>query len=155
MNSPNHSSNDLSIQEKKRILFLCTGNSCRSQMAEGWARNLHGRKVEAYSAGTNPHGLDPRAVAVMAEAGVDISGHTSNHMDEYLDVPFDLVVTVCDSAREVCPFFPAGGKKIHRSFLDPPILARESASEEEALKPYRAVRDQIREFVERITGFLG
>ena len=90
----------------KKILFLCTGNSCRSQMAEGWTRHIYGDTVEVYSAGTAPHGVDPRAVTVMAEAGVDISKQSSNHVDEYLDIPFDLIVTVCDSARESCPFFP-------------------------------------------------
>jgi len=131
----------------KKILFLCTGNSCRSQMAEGWARHLYGDAIEAYSAGTNPHGVDPRAVRVMAEEGVDISSHSSNHMDEYLSIPFDLVVTVCDSAKESCPVFPGAVKTLHHSFPDPPDLARSAATEEEALEHYRIVRDQIRKFV--------
>jgi arsenate reductase len=135
---------------KPAILFLCTGNSCRSQMAEGWARKIHGDWLDVYSGGTAPHGLDARAVAVMAEAGIDISSQTSNHVDEYLDTPFDLVVTVCDSARESCPNFPGEGRKIHHSFEDPPFLARNAADDEEALAPYRRVRDEIREFVEAL-----
>lgn len=133
--------------DKKRVLFLCTGNSCRSQMAEGWARQMHGDWLEVYSAGTAPRGVDPRAVKVMAELGVDISGQASKHVDEYLDVPFDLVITVCDSAHESCPVFPGGGKTIHRSFEDPPFLAYSSRDEEEALNHYRKVRDEIMEFV--------
>ena len=133
-----------------RLLFLCTGNACRSQMSEGWARHLKSDRVEAWSAGTAPHGLDPRAVRVMAEAGVDISGHTSKHVDALLDVPFDYVVTVCESAAETCPVFPGAAGKIHRSFQDPPRLAREANNEEEALGHYRRVRDQIREFIDTL-----
>jgi arsenate reductase len=131
----------------KKVLFLCTGNSCRSQMAEGWARQMYGDWMEVYSSGTAPQSLDRRAIQVMAECGVDISGQTSDHVDEYLGVPFDLVVTVCDSTRESCPIFPGKGKKVHRSFQDPPTLARGMASEEEALEQYRIVRDEIREFM--------
>ena len=134
----------------KKVLFLCTGNSCRSQMAEGWARQMHGDWMEAFSAGTAPHGVDPRALRVMAESGVDISSQTSKHVDQFLDIPFDLVVTVCESAREACPFFPGDGKKVHRSFDDPPFLARDSMDEEEALVPYLRVRDEIRDFVAEI-----
>ena len=136
--------------EKLKVLFLCTGNSCRSQMAEGWVRHLYGYSVEVYSAGTAPLELDPRAVRVMAEEGVDISGQTPNHVDEYLDIPFDLVVTVCDSARESCPYFHGHGTKIHRPFQDPPALAIDATSEEEALDHYRRVRDEIREFIAEI-----
>jgi len=135
----------------KKVLFLCTGNSCRSQMAEGWARNIHGEHVEVYSAGTAPHSIDPRAVKVMDKAGVDISRQTSNHVNEYLDIPFDLVVTVCDRAREVCPVFPGEGKKLHHSFDDPPFLARDAMDDEEALGHYRRVRDEIRAFVAGIS----
>jgi arsenate reductase len=116
-------------------------------MAEGWARQMYGDAAEVCSAGTAPHGLDPRAVKVMAEAGVDISGHTSDHLDEYAGISFDLVVTVCDSAREACPYFPGHGKKLHRSFDDPPYMARDAADKEEALGHYRRVRDEIRAFV--------
>ena len=135
----------------KKILFLCTGNSCRSQMAEGWARQMYGDNVQVYSAGTAPHGVDPRAVMVMAQAGVDISKHTSNHLDEYLDIPFDMLVTVCDSARESCPVFPGEGEKVHHSFDDPPYLARDAADEESALTPYRRVRDEIKQFVAELS----
>ena len=135
---------------KVQVLFLCTGNSCRSQMAEGWARALKGDLIEPYSAGVSPHGLDPRAVAVMAEAGVDISAQRSKHVDELREVGFDCVVTVCDSARESCPAFPGGAKVVHRSFDDPPRLAREARNEEEALAHYRRVRDQLRELVESL-----
>ena len=104
----------------KKVLFLCTGNSCRSQMAEGWARHTYGDSMEMYSAGTAPHRVDLRAIQVMTEAGVDISSHTSNHVNEYLSIPFDLVITVCDSARESCPVFPGEGKlmesqKVHQT----------------------------------------
>lgn len=134
---------------RRKILFLCTGNSCRSQMAEGWARHLLGGRLEPFSAGVAPHGLDPRAVRVMAEAGVDISGHRSKHVDELLAAghAFDRVVTVCDSARESCSVFPGRARVVHRSFEDPPHLAAGAASEEEALAQYRRVRDEIRAFV--------
>lgn len=132
---------------KLKILFLCTGNSCRSQMAEGWARELLGVSVEVYSAGTNPTGLNPDAVKVMGEAGVDISGHESKHLRRFLDTPLDLVVTVCDSARESCPRFPGETETIHRSFDDPPRLAAGAKSDEEALGHYRRVRDEIKEFI--------
>ena len=133
---------------KLKILFLCTGNSCRSQMAEGWARSLKGDVVEAYSAGIETHGLNPDAVKVMAEAGVDISGHTSKNVDTLLGVPFDYVVTVCGHANENCPFFPGAAKVVHVGFDDPPALARQAEGEEEKLACYRRVRDEIRAFVE-------
>lgn len=135
---------------KVRVLFLCTGNSCRSQMAEGWARALSGDVVEARSAGVDPHGLDPRAVKVMAEAGVDISRRRSKHVDELGDIGFDYVVTVCDHARERCPLFPGETKVVHVGFDDPPRLAEDATSEEEALGHYRRVRDEIRAFVETL-----
>jgi len=131
----------------KRILFLCTGNSCRSQMAEGWARRLKAGEFEAWSAGVEVHGLNPNAVKVMAEAGVDISAHRSKHIGELMDIDFDYVVTVCDNARETCPFFPGKAKMVHVGFDDPPRLAEGAANEEEALNCYRRVRDEIREFV--------
>ena len=134
----------------KRVLFLCTGNACRSQMAEGWARHLHGDLIEAASAGVSPHGLDPRAVQVMNEAGVDISGHRSKHVDELLDVVFDKVITVCDAAAEACPVFPRSVPKLHHGFQDPPALAANAGSEEEALAQYRRVRDEIRAFIENL-----
>ena len=133
-----------------RILFLCTGNSCRSQMAEGWARHLKGDWLEAYSAGVETHGLNPLAVEVMAEAGVDISGQRSKLVDELAGTPFDYVVTVCDNAHEHCPLFPGKTKVIHVGFDDPPRLARQAKTEEEALGHYRRVRDEIRRFVETL-----
>jgi arsenate reductase len=135
---------------KIRMLFLCTGNSCRSQMAEGWARHLKGDLVEAYSAGIETHGLNPRAVKVMAEAGVDISGHRSKHVRDLKDVPFDYVVTVCGHASENCPVFPGKVKVVHVGFDDPPKLAAGARTEEEALSHYRRVRDEIRAFVEKL-----
>lgn len=134
----------------KKVLFLCTGNSCRSQMAEGWAKKLHPGVIEAYSAGTNPGAVDPRAVKVMAEAGVDISAHRSKHTSEFKDIAFDLVVTVCDNARESCPVWFGKAKKLHKSFDDPPFLAREAKTEDEALAHYRRVRDEIKDFVESL-----
>jgi arsenate reductase len=133
-----------------KILFLCTGNSCRSQMAEAWARTLHPGRFDASSAGTNPGRLDPRAVRVMAEAGIDISSQRSKHLDELAQVGFDWVITVCDSAKESCPIFPGGARRLHAAFDDPPRLAAATAGEEEALAPYRRVRDEIRSFVARL-----
>lgn len=139
---------------KLKVLFLCTGNSCRSQMAEGWARALRGDVIEAYSAGVEPHGMNPRAVKVMQEAGVDISGHRSKHVDELKAVPLDYVVTVCDHANESCPLFPGKTKVVHVGFDDPPRLAKDAKSEEEALGHYRRVRDEIRHFIEHIEEFI-
>lgn len=137
-------------EQKLRILFLCTGNSCRSQMAEGWARHLKSDIVDAYSAGIETHGLNPHAVQVMAEAGVDISNHRSKHVDELKDIPFDYVVTVCDHAHESCPRFPGKTKVVHVGFDDPPRLAKEASSPEEALDCYRRVRDQIESYVQTL-----
>jgi arsenate reductase len=134
--------------EKLKILFLCTGNSCRSQMAEGWTRHLKGDLMEPFSAGVEPHGMDPRAVAAMREAGVDISHHQSKDVSTLEDIDFDFVVTVCDRAHESCPFFPAKTKVLHVGFDDPPRLAAGSPTEEEAMAHYRRVRDEIRQFVE-------
>ena len=139
---------------KPKILFLCTGNSCRSQMAEGWAKHLRGDAVDAYSAGVEPHGMNARAVAVMKEAGVDITAHHSKHVDELKGVPFDYVVTVCGHANETCPVFPGRTKVVHVGFEDPPQLAKGATSEEEALGHYRRVRDQIRAFIETLPASL-
>lgn len=135
---------------KLKVLFLCTGNSCRSQMAEGWARQLKSDVIEAYSAGVEPHGMNKNAVAVMLEAGVDIAAQRSKHVDEVHGVPFDFVVTVCDSAHEACPMFPGETKVVHVGFDDPPRLAKTAATEAEVLGHYRRVRDEIRSFVETL-----
>jgi len=135
------------MQGKLKILFLCTGNSCRSQMAEGWARHLHADKLEPYSAGVEKHGLNSYAVQVMTEAGVNISSHFSKLVDELPIKKFDVVVTVCDHANEQCPFFPGNVKRIHASFPDPPQLAAQAATADEKLDCYRRVRDEIRDFV--------
>jgi len=133
-----------------KILFLCTGNSCRSQMAEGWTRHLKGDQIEAYSAGIETHGLNLDAVRVMAEAGVDISSHRSKLVGELRDVDFDYVVTVCGRASESCPVFLGRAKIIHVGFDDPPQLAADAKTEKERLAPYRRVRDEIRAFVETL-----
>ncbi len=138
-----------SVDRKLRVLFLCTGNSCRSLMAEGWARRLKAGQIEAYSAGTKPHGLNPLAVRAMAEVGIDISGHTSMR-PEQIGVEFDYVVTVCDSAHESCPIFPARTRVIHVGFDDPPRLAKSAASDEAAMSHYRRVRDEIKAYVQTL-----
>jgi arsenate reductase len=135
---------------KPKILFLCTGNSCRSQMAEAWTRTLKGDQLQAYSAGIQPKGVDPRAIQVMAEVGIDISGQASKDIDSLGNLEFEYVVTLCDNARESCPFFPAITKRIHKGFDDPPILAANSLNEEEAMAHYRRVRDEIKAFVEKL-----
>jgi len=133
-----------------KILFLCTGNSCRSQMAEGWTRHLKGDKIEAYSAGIETHGLNPFAAKAMAEAGVDISGQRSKLVSELADVEFDSVVTVCGHANEHCPVFPGKTRVVHVGFDDPPALAAGAETEAEALAHYRRVRDEIKTFVETL-----
>jgi len=133
-----------------RLLFLCTGNSCRSQMAEGWTRHLKGDQIEVFSAGTHPSQLDPRARAAMAEVGVDISAQTSKPVSAVLEATPDHVVTVCDGAREACPIFPGHAIVHHVGFDDPPHLAREAGSDAEALRHYRRVRDEIRAFVDTL-----
>lgn len=142
------------MSTKPNILFLCTGNSCRSQMAEGWARHLKGDVFNAFSAGIETHGLNPNAVAVMREAGVDISSHKSQLLSEFDDIEFDVVVTVCGHAHETCPYFPGNAKVVHVGFPDPPALAKElaeqGASEEEQLDCYRRVRDQIKEYIKTL-----
>jgi len=136
--------------EKMKILFLCTGNSCRSQMAEAWTRYLKGDQFEPYSAGTEARGVDPRAVKVMAETGIDISGQRSKLIDDLPEIEFDYVITLCDRARESCPFFPAKTRVAHAGFDDPPALAQNAKNEEDALRHYRRVRDEIRAFVESL-----
>jgi len=135
---------------KTRILFLCTGNACRSQMAEGWARRLKGDLMDVYSGGVEPRGVDPRAVKAMAEAGIDISGQESKHVDTFDGIEFDFVVTLCAQAQQGCPFFPARTRVLHAGFDDPPRLAADSRTEEEAMAQYRRVRDQIKQFVEKL-----
>ena len=139
---------------KMKILFLCTGNSCRSQMAEGWTRHLKGETIDPYSAGILPHGLDQRAVKVMAENGVDISRQRSKHLNEIRDNRFDWVITVCNAANESCPVFPGAVRRFHIDFDDPPELARNAGTEAEKLAHYRRVRDEIRQFVEKLPGIL-
>jgi arsenate reductase (thioredoxin) len=139
---------------KVKILFLCTGNSCRSQMAEGWARHLKGDVIEPYSAGINARGLNRNAIKVMAEAGVDISGQRSKRIDTLKDITFDYVITVCDNAHESCPLFPGKTKVVHMGFDDPPRLSRDAKTDEEALVHYRRVRDEIRDFVAQLPGKL-
>ena len=137
-----------------RVLFLCTGNSCRSQMAEGWARALHADRFAATSAGIETHGLNPYAVRAMAEAGVDISHHASKTVADLGPEPFDLVVTVCGHAHETCPVLPGAPRTLHRGFDDPPRLAAGLADEEAAMAPYRRVRDEIRAFVAALPDLL-
>lgn len=130
------------------ILFLCTGNSCRSQMAEGFVNHLRAEGFRAYSAGVEPHGLNPLAVEAMAEAGVDISAAVSKTVDDLPDADFDFVVTLCGHARETCPFFPSAARRVHKGFDDPPKLAEGLSDREDILNCYRRVRDEIRAFVE-------
>lgn len=139
---------------KQKLLFLCTGNSCRSQMAEGWCRHLKSEDYEVYSAGIETHGLNPNAVKVMAESGVDISTHKSQLVDEFDGLHFDTVVTVCGHAHEHCPLFTHATNIIHMGFDDPPALAKNAATEDEALSHYRRVRDEIRDFVATIPASL-
>ncbi len=142
------------MKEKINLLYLCTGNSCRSQMAEGWTRHLKSDSINAYSAGIETHGLNPNAIKVMEEAGVDISNHKSQHIDEFKDIKLDVIVTVCGHAHETCPYFPADCKVIHVGFDDPPKIAAElkaqDASEELQMNVYRIVRDEIKSFVEKL-----
>lgn len=127
----------------KRILVLCTGNSCRSQLAEGYLRHFAGDKAIVYSAGVETHGVNPRAVKTMQEDGIDISQHTSNNIAEYRDIDFDFVITVCDNAKERCPFFPSKAQKFHHNFPDP---AKATGSEEEIMAQFRSVRNEIKEY---------
>lgn len=147
------------MTDKTRLLFLCTGNSCRSQMAEAWTRHLKGDLYEVFSAGIEAHGLNPSMVEVMKEVGIDVTGHTSDLVTRYLDAGIDVVVSVCSHAEENCPVFPGKVRRIHQGFDDPPKLAREmaalGATAEQQLEPYRQVRDQIRAWVETLPGALG
>lgn len=129
----------------KKVLVLCTGNSCRSQIAEGYLRHFAGDKAAVYSAGVETHGVNPKAIAIMAEDGVDISNHTSNNVDEYGDIDFDFVITVCDNAKERCPYFPTNAKQFHHNFPDP---AKATGTEEEIRNAFRAVREQIKTYSE-------
>ena len=139
----------------KKALFLCTGNSCRSQMAEGWTKALLSGTVEAFSAGTRPgKETDPRAIKAMAEGGVDISGQKPKSLEIFKDTDFDLVVTLCDNARETCPVYWGKAPKTHNGFDDPATVAGKEATEEEAMPHYRRVRDEIREFVLRLPEIL-
>lgn len=139
---------------KMKVLFLCTGNSCRSQMAEGWARHLKGDQIEPYSAGLEKHGMNPHAVKVMSEAGVDITGQRSKTLTELGPVVFDYVVTVCGHAHDHCPVFPGKAEVIHVGFEDPPKLTQAMPDGEARLAVYRRVRDEIRRFVETLPAAL-
>jgi arsenate reductase len=140
----------LPSKTKLKVLFLCTGNSCRSQMAEAWTRYLKGDIIEPYSAGVDPHQVDPRAVRAMGEVGIDISGQKSKSVDALEDREFDYVITLCDNAQQSCPVFPAKTELVHVGFEDPPKLAAEAADEDEAMGHYRRIRDEIRAFVEKL-----
>ncbi len=137
-----------------KVLFLCTGNSCRSQMAEGWAKHLKADMIEPYSAGVVKKGVDPLAVEVMAEEGVDISGHKSKTVFEVLEKKFDYVITLCSDAQKTCPVFPGRAKVLHKGFDDPPALAKKAKTEKEKLAYYSRVRDEIKKFVEKMPGNL-
>lgn len=127
----------------KKVLVLCTGNSCRSQIAEGYLKHFAEGKAEVYSAGIETHGVNPKAILVMREDAIDISHHTSNHIDEYSHIPFDYVITVCDNAKESCPFFPGNAKKFHHNFPDP---AKATGNDDEVMAEFRRVRDMIKEY---------
>ena len=142
------------MNNKLKILFLCTGNSCRSQMAEGWAKHLKSDVIVPYSAGIETHGLNPNAVKVMAEVGVDISNHCSKHVDELKDIQFDYVITVCGHANENCPVFPGKTRIVHIGFEDPPKLAERVETEDEKLNCYRKVRDEIKQYIEKMPEIL-
>jgi arsenate reductase len=129
----------------KNILVLCTGNSCRSQIAHGYLKLFAGTRANVYSAGVETHGVNPRAIATMKEDGIDISGHTSNHVDEYRDIDFDFVITVCDHAREVCPYFPTNAMKFHHNFPDPAKAVGDEAS---IMAGFASVREEIRAYCE-------
>ncbi len=135
---------------KKNVLVLCTGNSCRSQMAEGYLKTFAGEAADIYSAGVETHGVNPRAIKAMADDSVDISDHTSNHVDEYNGIPFDYVITVCDNAKERCPYFPTEATKLHHNFPDP---AKATGSEEEIMmefgKTRQMIKDYMKDFVEK------
>jgi arsenate reductase (thioredoxin) len=140
---------------KVKILFLCTGNSCRSQMAEAWADRLRGDCLEAWSAGTHPKAIDPFAIRAMQEHGIDISAVESKHVEELLGISFDYVVTVCDAASQECPLFPGKARIVHQGFGDPPKLAAAARTNEERMAPYRRVCLEIRDYVLTLPGALG
>lgn len=142
------------VKNPLKILFLCTGNACRSQMAEGWAKQLKAHQIESYSAGIQTHGLNPHAVKVMLEAGVDISKHRSKNISELINIPFDYVITVCSNAHEACPVFSGKTKVTHVGFDDPPTLAEQVTGEEEKINCYRRVRDEIRDFIRQLPDIL-
>lgn len=125
------------------ILVLCTGNSCRSQMAEGYLKHYAKDNAIIYSAGVETHGVNPRAIAIMKEDGIDISNHTSNNLEEYLDISFDYIITVCDNAKERCPFFPGKAERLHYNFFDP---SKVKGTEEEIHAAFVKTRNQIREY---------
>lgn len=127
----------------KKVLVLCTGNSCRSQIAEGYLRHFAKDKAEIWSAGVETHGVNPKAITIMAEDGIDISGHTSNNISEYAQIPFDFVITVCDNAKERCPFFPGSAQKFHYNFPDP---AKATGTEQEIMNQFRQVREMIKAY---------
>jgi len=135
------------MKTSKNILVLCTGNSCRSQMAEGYLRLFYGDNAKVYSAGIETHGVNPRAIDIMAEDGIDISKHTSNHVDEYSDVSFDLILTVCDNAQERCPYFPSQATRLHYNFPDP---AKAQGSDDEVMESFRTTRDLIKEYCRQL-----
>lgn len=130
----------------KKILVLCTGNSCRSQIAEGWLRHFANGKAEIFSAGIETHGVNPKAIQFMKEAGIDISGHTSNNVNEYMHIDFDYIITVCDHAKEHCPYIPSKAKRFHHNFLDP---SRVKGSDEVVAKAFRETRDEIKEYCKK------
>jgi len=129
----------------KKILVLCTGNSCRSQIAEGYLKYYAGERASVYSAGVETHGVNPKAISIMAEEGIDISGHTSNNIDEYTDIDFDFVITVCDNAKERCPYFPTNAKKFHHNFPDP---GKATGSDEQITEQFRVVREMVKKYCE-------
>jgi arsenate reductase len=139
---------------KASLMFLCTGNSCRSQMAEGLCRHRHGESIDVASAGIETHGLNPLAVRAMAEIGIDITGHASKTVESLDDTAFDVVITVCGHADESCPVFPGRTQVIHHGFDDPPKLAADAADDDAAMVHYRRVRDEIRDYVEHLPGIL-
>lgn len=139
------------MKDKIKVLFLCTGNACRSQIAEGWARHLKGDVIDAYSAGIIPAGLSRMAVEIMAEAGVDISAQRSKHVEELKDIEFNYVVTLCDSARESCPVFPRKTRHLHKTFEDPMFI---TGNEEQIKAAFVKLRDQMKEFIEKMPEIL-
>jgi arsenate reductase len=130
----------------KNVLVLCTGNSCRSQIAEGYLRHYAGNKATIYSAGVETHGVNPKAITIMAQDGIDISKHTSNNVDEYANIPFDYVITVCDNVKERCPYFPSKAERLHHNFPDP---AKATGTEEEVMQSFRSTREMIKAYSEQ------